>query len=78
MMQNGFDMSMMGELHYFLGLHIYKLKQGTFINQAKYCKKLLKMFDMEKSKAIDTPMGLQAIWTKMKEESQLKKENIEV
>ena len=37
-MQNEFEMFMMGELKYFLGLQIYQTKGGTFINQAKYCK----------------------------------------
>ncbi|KAL6312496.1 hypothetical protein AAG906_032877 [Vitis piasezkii] len=37
-----FEMSMMGELNFFLGLQIKQLKEGTFINQAKYIKDLLK------------------------------------
>ena len=31
-----FEMSMMGELKFFIGLQIKQLKEGTFINQAKY------------------------------------------
>jgi hypothetical protein len=31
-----FEMSMMGELKYFLGLQIKQLQEGTFINQTKY------------------------------------------
>nr|XP_012567628.1 uncharacterized protein LOC105851389 [Cicer arietinum] len=47
----------MGKLNYFLGLHIKQLKHGIFTNQAKYCKELLKRFEMEKCKEIVTPMG---------------------
>ena len=36
-----FEMSMMGELNFFLGLQINQLKEGTFINQAKYIRDLL-------------------------------------
>ncbi|KAL6310749.1 hypothetical protein AAG906_019098 [Vitis piasezkii] len=37
-----FEMSMMGELNFFIGLQIKQLKEGTFINQAKYIRDLLK------------------------------------
>ena len=57
-MHGEFEMSMMGELNFFLGLQIKQLKEGTFINQAKYIKKdLLKRFDMEKTKTMKTPMS---------------------
>ena len=39
-MHSEFDMSMMGELNFFLGLQIKQLKEGTFINQAKYIRDL--------------------------------------
>ncbi|KAK2989895.1 hypothetical protein RJ640_019478 [Escallonia rubra] len=52
-----FEMSMMGELTFFLGLQIKQSKDGIFINQAKYTKKLLKRFDMETSNGFDTPMS---------------------
>ncbi|KAK2993512.1 hypothetical protein RJ640_025522 [Escallonia rubra] len=54
-MSNEFEMSMMGELTFFLGLQIKQSKDGIFINQAKYTKELLKRFDMEASNAFDTP-----------------------
>ena len=56
-MQGEFEMSMMGELTFFLGLQIKQLKNGIFISQSKYCKELLKRFDMENCKEIATPMG---------------------
>ena len=55
--QGEFEMSMMGELNFFLGLQIKQSREGTFINQAKYTKELLKRFGMMGSKALTTPMG---------------------
>ena len=40
-MHSEFEMSMTGELNFFIGLQIKKLKEGTFINQAKYIRDLL-------------------------------------
>ncbi|XP_050901975.1 secreted RxLR effector protein 161-like [Lathyrus oleraceus] len=48
----------MGDLNYFLGLQIKKLKEGTFVCQAKYCHEFLKRFRMAVSKSIDTPMPI--------------------
>ena len=56
-MYSEFEMSMIGELNFFLGLQIKQLKEGTFINQAKYIRDLLKKFNLEKVKAKNTPMG---------------------
>jgi hypothetical protein len=44
MMANKFEMSMIGELSYLLGLQIKQLKNGTFISQGKYIKDMLKKF----------------------------------
>ena len=57
MMANEFEMSMIGELSYFLGLQIKQLKNGTFVSQGKYIKDMIKKFDMSESKAISTPMA---------------------
>jgi hypothetical protein len=56
-MQGEFEMSMMGELTYFLGLQIKKLEEGTFIYQTKYCLELLKKFGMTDSKIMETLMA---------------------
>ena len=56
-MHSEFEMSMMGELNFFLGLQIKQPKEGTFINQAKYIRDLLKKFNLEEVKAKNTPMG---------------------
>ena len=57
MMANEFEMSMIGELSYFIGLQIKQLKNGIFVSQDKYIKDMIKKFGMSDSKAISTPMG---------------------
>ena len=57
MMANEFEMSMIGELGYFLGLQIKQLKNDTFVSQGKYINDMLKKFGMNEAKAISTPMG---------------------
>ena len=56
-MKEEFEMSMMGELNYFLGLQIKQRKDGIFINQAKYTKELIKRFGLEGAKTSKTPMA---------------------
>ena len=56
-MANEFEISMIGELSYFLGLQIKQMKNGTFMSQGKYIKDIIKKFGMSDSKAISTPMG---------------------
>ncbi|KAH9648505.1 hypothetical protein KPL70_025607 [Citrus sinensis] len=56
-MSQEFEMSMMGELKYFLGLQIKQNKEGIFINQAKYVKDLLKRFGYDNGMAKSTPMS---------------------
>ncbi|KAK0579444.1 hypothetical protein LWI29_021263 [Acer saccharum] len=52
-----FEMSLVGELSYFLGLQIRQMHDGIFITQAKYAKNLVKKFGLEKAKHCDTPMS---------------------
>jgi hypothetical protein len=56
MMTKRFEMSMMGELKFFLGFQIKQVKEGTFISQTKYTHDMLKKFDMVNAKPIKTPM----------------------
>jgi hypothetical protein len=56
-MSKEFEMSMMGELQFFLGLQIKQAKEGTFVHQAKYTKDILKKFKMDDSKPLSTPMS---------------------
>jgi hypothetical protein len=55
-MHNEFEMSLLGELNFFLGLHISQLDEGIFISQTKYIKEMLKKFKMEDCKPVSTPM----------------------
>ncbi|KAK8508672.1 hypothetical protein V6N13_116185 [Hibiscus sabdariffa] len=57
LMQGEFEMSMMGELSFFLGLQIKQRKDGIFINQSKYIKEKLKKFGLENVKPEATPMS---------------------
>ena len=56
LMGKEFEMSMMGELTFFLGLQIKQSLYEISICQEKYIKELLKKFNMFDSKPIDTPM----------------------
>ena len=50
LMTSKFQMSMMSELKFFLGLQIKQTKEGTFVSQTKYTKDLFKKFNMQESK----------------------------
>jgi hypothetical protein len=45
-MENVFQMFMMGELTFFLGIQVKQMKKDTFVHQAKYTKDLMKKFNM--------------------------------
>ncbi|KAK6125632.1 hypothetical protein DH2020_040630 [Rehmannia glutinosa] len=57
LMQGKFEMSMMGELKFFLGLQVKQLKDGTFISQTKYTRDLMKKFGMEEKSSVKIPMN---------------------
>ena len=56
-MSGEFEMSMMGELNFFLGLQIKQTERGTMIHQQKYIKELLKRYNMDQVRTNHTPMG---------------------
>jgi hypothetical protein len=56
-MSREFEMSMMGELTFFLGLQIKQTREGTFVHKGKYTKDVLKKFDMGEAKPLLTPMS---------------------
>jgi hypothetical protein len=56
-MSREFEMSMMGELQFFLGLQIKQSKEGIFVHQAKYTMDIVRKFKMEDSMAMATPMS---------------------
>ncbi|WVZ58379.1 LOW QUALITY PROTEIN: hypothetical protein U9M48_008658 [Paspalum notatum var. saurae] len=56
-MSSEFEMSLMGELQFFLGLQIKQDLEGTFVHQAKYTRDILKKFNMGDSKPMKTLMS---------------------
>ncbi|GJU46890.1 retrovirus-related pol polyprotein from transposon TNT 1-94 [Tanacetum coccineum] len=66
-MHDGSEMSMMGELNFFLGLQIKQMEDGIFFNQSKYIKERLKKFGLEDSKPMKTPMSSDTKLTKDEE-----------
>ena len=55
-MQGEFEISMMGELSFFLELQVKQSKDDIFQSQTKYCKEILKKFEMENCKEASTLM----------------------
>ncbi|GKC76614.1 retrovirus-related pol polyprotein from transposon TNT 1-94 [Tanacetum coccineum] len=66
-MHDEFEMSMMGELNFFLRLQIKQMEDGIFLNQSKYIKEMHKKFGLEESKPMKTPMSSNIKLTKDKE-----------
>ncbi|GJW92837.1 retrovirus-related pol polyprotein from transposon TNT 1-94 [Tanacetum coccineum] len=60
LMVKRFEMSMMGEMKFFLGLQVNQFSNGIFINQSKYILDILKRFGMENCDTVPTPMVEQA------------------
>ncbi|GKB49740.1 retrovirus-related pol polyprotein from transposon TNT 1-94 [Tanacetum coccineum] len=57
LMHSRFEMSLMGEIKFFLALQIDQSPRGIFINQAKYALEILKKHRMEKCDSIGTIMA---------------------
>ncbi|GJT08541.1 retrovirus-related pol polyprotein from transposon TNT 1-94 [Tanacetum coccineum] len=55
-MTNKFNMSMMGQMSFFLGLQISQSPRGVFINQSKYASKIVKKYSLHSIDSVDTPM----------------------
>ncbi|GJU59330.1 copia protein [Tanacetum coccineum] len=62
-----FEMSMMGELNFFLGLQIKQMEDGIFFNQSKDIKETLKEFSLKDSKPMKIPMSSDTKLTKDEE-----------
>nr|GEY54289.1 retrovirus-related Pol polyprotein from transposon TNT 1-94 [Tanacetum cinerariifolium] len=60
LMVKRFEMSMMGEMRFFLRLQVNQFSNGIFINQSKYILDILKRFGMENYDTVPTPMVEQA------------------
>jgi hypothetical protein len=46
-MQSEFEMSLVGEVTYFLGLQVKQMENTIFISQSKYAKNIIKKFGLE-------------------------------
>jgi hypothetical protein len=57
MMESEFQMSMMGELTFFICIQVKQTKQGTFVHQAMYTKDLMTKFNMVELKPVSTLMS---------------------
>ncbi|GJZ58611.1 retrovirus-related pol polyprotein from transposon TNT 1-94 [Tanacetum coccineum] len=57
LMKNNFEMSMMGELKFFLGLQVHQSPCGIFISQSQYAIELLKKHGMDECVSMSTPMA---------------------
>nr|GFA74877.1 hypothetical protein [Tanacetum cinerariifolium] len=57
LIHNKFEMSMMGELKFFLGIQIHQSLHRIFINQAKYAQEILLKHGMTSCDGIGTPMA---------------------
>ncbi|XP_019101967.1 PREDICTED: uncharacterized protein LOC109133374 [Camelina sativa] len=57
-MSQEFEMSMVGELKYFLGLQVEQSADGIFVSQSTYAKELVQRFGLGKSKEAKVPMGV--------------------
>ena len=56
MMSEEYQMSMMGELKFLLGLEISQQHNGIFISQEKYLKDVLRKLGMQDCKGVKIPM----------------------
>ena len=59
-MKKMFEMSMVGELIYFLGLQVKQKDSGIYTNQAKYARNLVKRFGLDKAAHARIPMAANA------------------
>ncbi|GJW00638.1 retrovirus-related pol polyprotein from transposon TNT 1-94 [Tanacetum coccineum] len=55
-MSSKFQMSIMGQMSFFLGLQVSQSLGGIFINQSKYALQILTKYGMDSSDHVDTPM----------------------
>nr|GFA51768.1 copia protein [Tanacetum cinerariifolium] len=58
LMKSRFEMSMMEEMTFFLGLQVNQYPCGIFINQSKYVLEILKKYGMESCDPVCTPIEI--------------------
>ena len=77
-MKTEFETSMVGELTFFLRLQIRQLKDGIFLSQYKYVRKLFNKFGLASTKHSKTSWALPLSLARMHMENMLIKSFIEV
>ncbi|GKC65259.1 retrovirus-related pol polyprotein from transposon TNT 1-94 [Tanacetum coccineum] len=58
LMKTRFEMSMMGEMTFFLGLQVNQSPCGIFINQSNYVLEILKKYGMKSCDSVGTPIEI--------------------
>nr|GEY06414.1 uncharacterized mitochondrial protein AtMg00810-like [Tanacetum cinerariifolium] len=58
LMKSRFEMSMMGDMTFFLGLQVNQSPCGIFINQSKYVLEILKKYGTKSCDLVGTPMEI--------------------
>nr|GEW99699.1 retrovirus-related Pol polyprotein from transposon TNT 1-94 [Tanacetum cinerariifolium] len=58
LMKSCFEMAMMGEMTFFLGLQVNQSPYGIFVNQSKYVLEILNKYGMESCDPVGTPMEI--------------------
>nr|GEY63513.1 uncharacterized mitochondrial protein AtMg00810-like [Tanacetum cinerariifolium] len=66
LMKNNFEMSMMGELKFFIGLQVHQSPHGIFINQSQYAIELLKKYGLDECVSMSTPMATERLDANLK------------
>ncbi|GJU66327.1 retrovirus-related pol polyprotein from transposon TNT 1-94 [Tanacetum coccineum] len=61
LMKNNFEMSMMGELKFFLGLQVHQSPRDIFISQSQYAIELLKKHGLDKCVSMSTHMATERL-----------------
>ncbi|GJS66095.1 retrovirus-related pol polyprotein from transposon TNT 1-94 [Tanacetum coccineum] len=61
LMKNNFEMSMIGELKFFLGLQVHQSRRGIFISQSQYAIEWLKKHGLDECVSMSTPMATERL-----------------
>ena len=71
-MENAFEIYLLGELTFFLGLQICQRDKGIFISQTNYITEMINKFEMEEYKPVSTRIQTNC---KLREEDESKDED---
>ena len=63
-MKSEFEMSLVGELNYFLGLQVKQMEDSMFVSQSKYARGIVKKFGLENASHKRTPAATHVKITK--------------